>query len=142
MYQCAYTYCIVFVYCDCTMYSIVRICCQITLITPKCIHTEYTVLKIFSPFRMFEELALALKNKVCLENFHCIEYTFRIQYFWTTCACPEKQSCPEIFQPGGGCCSPAPQPRTPMVLDYAQFGLWFLDKTVFLLAGKVMWNLR
>ena len=35
-----------------------------TRITPKWI---YTVLNIFSPFRSFEQLALALKNRVCLE---------------------------------------------------------------------------
>ena len=33
-------------------------------------------MKIFSPFRIFEQLALALKNRVCPENFHCIEYSF------------------------------------------------------------------
>ena len=33
---------------------------------------------------------------VCLEIFHCVEYTFYIQDFWTTCACPEKQSVPWI----------------------------------------------
>jgi len=41
--------------------------------------------------------ALALKNIICPEIFHCIEYTFYIQEFWATCACPEKQSCPENF---------------------------------------------
>jgi len=72
----------------------------------------------------FEQLALALKNTVCpeifhcieiffifqdfwgtwacpenrvfLENFNCIEYSFYIQDFWATCACPEKQSVPWI----------------------------------------------
>jgi len=75
-------------------------------------------LKIFSLFRIFEQLALAfknrvfpqnfhcveyisyhsrflinsaltLKNKVCPEIVHCIQYTFYIQDFWATCACPE-----------------------------------------------------
>jgi len=32
-------------------------------------------LNIFSPFRIFEQLALALKNRVC-PIFHCIEYIF------------------------------------------------------------------
>jgi len=41
-------------------------------------------------FRIFEQLALALKNS-CPENFHCTEYTFHIQDLWVTCACPEKQ---------------------------------------------------
>ena len=66
---------------------------QITRIIPKWI---YAVLKTFSPFRIFEQLALALKNRVCPENFHCIEYIFvSIQDFWASCACNE------IFQAGG-----------------------------------------
>ena len=28
---------------------------------------------------------------------HCIGNFFTVQDFWATCACPEKQSCPEIF---------------------------------------------
>ena len=39
-----------------------------------------------------EQLALALKNRFCPENFHSIEYSFYIQDFWATWACPEKQS--------------------------------------------------
>jgi len=45
----------------------------ITRITLKWIHT---VLKIFSPFTIFEQLALALKTEFALEFFHCIEYLF------------------------------------------------------------------
>jgi len=77
----------------------------------------------FSPFRIFEHLALALKNRVCPEIFDCIEYifyhsrilcnfalalknrvcteilhyieyTFYIQDFWVTFACPQKQTVP------------------------------------------------
>jgi len=80
---------------------------------------------MFSLFRIFEQLALALKKRVFPENFHCIEYisyhsrflsnsaltlkirvcpeifhcilyTFYIQDFWATCACPEKQRVPWI----------------------------------------------
>ena len=60
---------------------------------------EYAVLNMyFLLFRVFEQLALALKNTVYPEIFHCIEYVFFIiQDFWATCACPEKQSCPGIF---------------------------------------------
>jgi len=55
-------------------------------------------LKIFSPFSVFEQLALALKNRVFSEIFHCIDYTlFIIQDFWATCACSEKQMWPEIL---------------------------------------------
>ena len=58
----------------------------------------FTVWNILFTIRIFEQLALALKNRVCPEVFHCIEYVVVIiQYFWATCACPEKQSCPENF---------------------------------------------
>ena len=84
----------------------------------------YTVLKIFSSFTTFEQLALTLKKQSCPEIFHCIEYTFYIKdfeqlalalknrvslkystvwniflhsKFWASCACPEKQSGPGIF---------------------------------------------
>jgi len=75
----------------------------------------FTVLTIyFLSFRTFEQLSLALKNRltwnyslywntfiiqdfwatyVCPGNFHCIEYTFYIQDFWATCACPENKEC-------------------------------------------------
>ena len=56
----------------------------------------FTVLKDFLSFRIFEQLELALKNRVCREIFHCIEDTFYIQEFWTTHACPEKQRVPWI----------------------------------------------
>jgi len=44
---------------------------------------EFTVLKInFLLFRIFEQLALALKNRVYPGIFHCIEYVlFIIQDF-------------------------------------------------------------
>jgi len=46
---------------------------------------------------IFEQLALALKKKQsCPGNFHCSEYTFYIQDFWATCACPEKNRVPWI----------------------------------------------
>ena len=52
----------------------------------------------FLPLRIFEQLEIALKNRVCPEYFYCVEYIFFIiQDFWATCACPEKQSLPWIF---------------------------------------------
>ena len=95
----------------------------------------FTLLNILftSTFRIFEQLALALKNSVpwihCTEYiffmirdfwtayacpdkqssteiFHCIEVFFIIQDFWATCAWPENRVCPEIFQAGGAVSSP------------------------------------
>ena len=68
---------------------------QIWQIAPKWI---YTVSKIFSPFTIFEQLALALKKQSFPWNFslYWIHFLpFRI--FEQLCACPEKQSSPEIF---------------------------------------------
>ena len=78
----------------------------------------------------------------CPGIFHCIEYTFYIQNFlatcacpgkqrvhwiycteciffiiqdfWATCACPENRVCPELFQARGGRPQPEPPPCTPM----------------------------
>jgi len=36
---------------------------------------ELTVLNVFFILQNFEQLALPLKNRVCPENFHCIEIT-------------------------------------------------------------------
>jgi len=52
----------------------------------------FTVLKCVSSLRIFEQLALTLENGVCPEIFHCVGYNFYIKDFWATCACPEKQS--------------------------------------------------
>ena len=41
----------------------------------------FTVLKYVSSFRIFEQLALALKNRICPGIFHYIEYTFYILDF-------------------------------------------------------------
>jgi len=42
---------------------------------------SFTVLKCVSSSRIFEQLALALENGVCSENFHCVGYNFYIQDF-------------------------------------------------------------
>jgi len=71
---------------------------QFTRTTPKWIYAEYIALKTFSPFSIFEQLALALKNRVFPEILHCIGYIlFIIQDFWATCACPDKQIWSEII---------------------------------------------
>ena len=57
---------------------------------------EFTVLNVyFLSLRILNNLRLPWKQS-CPEHFHCIEYSFHIQDFWATCACPEKQSVPWI----------------------------------------------
>ena len=51
----------------------------------------------FLSFRIFEQLALALKNRVALKFFTVLKNFFIIHEFWATCACPENRVCPEIF---------------------------------------------
>ena len=61
---------------------------------------------------------LRLPWKQSLPWIHCTEYAFFIiQDFSETCACPEKHSCPEIFQDGGRPPTPDPPPRTPMLFS-------------------------
>ena len=50
---------------------------------------------IFFIIHNCEQLALALKNRVCPEIFHCIKIFFTFQDFWGTCACPENFHCIE-----------------------------------------------
>ena len=57
----------------------------------------YSIGNIFFIIQNLQQLALALKNRVRPEIFHCTGYTFYIQDFWTTCACPENRLCPEFI---------------------------------------------
>jgi len=57
----------------------------------------FTALDILFTFRIFEQLALALKNRVCPDFTVLNIYFFIIQDFWVTCACPEIFHCIEIF---------------------------------------------
>ena len=80
----------------------------------------------FLPFRIFEQLALAVKNRVCLEIFHCIEYTFYIQDFWSTCDCPEKQSVPWNFSRATCDC-----PENRVALEFFNVFKYFLSFRIF-----------
>ena len=56
---------------------------------------EFTVLNVyFLSFRIFEQIALALKNTSCPDTLYW--NIFIIQDFWATCACPENKVCPEF----------------------------------------------
>ena len=100
----------------------------------------FTVLNILFTFRIFEQLALTLKNRVCpefivlniifyhsgfLNNLHLpwkkefalkfstvLNVFFIIQDFWATCACAENRVYLEIFQANGE--TATPPPLTPM----------------------------
>jgi len=61
-------------------------------------------------FRIFEQLALALKNRIALKIFTVF---FIIQDFWATTACPENRVCPKIFQARG--CDRTDPPTTRLV---------------------------
>jgi len=59
-----------------------RIFEQLALALKNRVFPEFTVLNIsFLSFRIFEKLAVALKNRVRPENFHSIEICFIIQEF-------------------------------------------------------------
>ena len=76
--------------------------------------TEY----IFFIIQNFEQPGLALKNRICPENFHCIEIFFIFQNFWAAWACPENRVCPE-FSSRGAARLPRPAPRTPLSVSVA-----------------------
>jgi len=50
-----------------------RMFAQLLLALKNRVCPEFTVLNVFFILQNFEQLALALKNRVCLENVHCIE---------------------------------------------------------------------
>ena len=57
---------------------------------PKLIYTQYTVLKIFSLFRIFEQLALGFKNRVFPQIFTVLSIFLTIQDFSATLHLPWK----------------------------------------------------
>ena len=58
----------------------------------------FTVLKMyFLSFRIFEQLALVLKNRMCPENFHCAEYIFYHSGFLSKKRLPWKIELPRNF---------------------------------------------
>ena len=48
----------------------------------------FVVVNILFVFRIFEQLALALKNRVSPESFHCIEYIFYYSGFLSNLRLP------------------------------------------------------
>jgi len=82
-----------------------------------------SVLKYYLSYKIFQQLALALKNKVCPGIFHCTEIFCSILDFWATCACPENRVCPEIFKARGPAALPDHPLRTPMhkIIDIGNF---------------------
>ena len=140
----------------------------ITRIAPKWIYIEYTVLKIFSPFRIFsnfrlpwktrfalkfftssninflsfrifEQLELALKNRVALKIFNIFYHSVLLSNL----------RCPENFQAVGSVTSPSP-PRMPMHTSAwtssVCFFLWWQQKNTKEMDDtfkvEKYWNLR
>jgi len=54
---------------------------QLLLALKNRVYPEFTALNVFFILKNFEQLALVLKNRVCPENCHCIGYSFYIQDF-------------------------------------------------------------
>jgi len=48
-------------------------------------------LKYFLSFGIFEQPALALRNRGCPEKFHCMEYIFIFRIFEQLALAPEKE---------------------------------------------------
>jgi len=59
--------------------------------------SEFTVLNIYvSSFSIFEQLALALKNTSCLEMFYCIEIFFSFRIFEQLARALKNKVCSEF----------------------------------------------
>jgi len=61
----------------------------------------YTVLKIFSPFTIFEQLALALKNRGCPEFTVLNMYFLLFRIFEQVALALKTEFALKIFRPGG-----------------------------------------
>jgi len=84
----------------------------------------FTVFNILFTFRIFEQLVLALKTEFALK-FITKEIFFVIQDFWATFPCPKNRVCPEIFQ-AGGAFAPLPIPRLVRLCSLNLFVIWKL----------------
>ena len=77
---------------------------------------EFTVLNVdFLLFRIFEQLALALKNRVALEFFTVLKYISLFRIFEQLVVALKTEFALKFFKPGGAAALPDPPPRTPML---------------------------
>jgi len=74
---------------------------------------NFTVLNILFTFRIFEQLALALKNS-CSVIFHCIEIFLSFRIFEQLALILKTELALKIFKPGETAATPRPPPRAPM----------------------------
>jgi len=118
----------------CIEYSFTfRIFEQLVLALKNSVPWIHCIEYIFFIIQNFEQPALALKNRICPEIFHCIEIFFMFQDFWATCACPENRVCPEFFKPGGG---RPPPPRTPLCIFMVSIPTQWIEKGFFSVWNK------
>ena len=76
---------------------------------------EFTMVNMyFLSFRIFEQLALALKNRVALEFFTVLNYFFIIQDFDELELAPKTEFALKFFKPGKAA---APPTRTPVLVS-------------------------
>jgi len=68
----------------------------------------------FLSFRIFEQLAFALKNRVALEFFIVLKYFLSSRIFEQLALALKTEFALNIFNPGGAAASPDPPPRTLM----------------------------
>jgi len=69
----------------------------------------------FLLFRIFEQLALALKNRVALEFFTVLKYFLLFRVFEQLAVALKTEFALKFFKPGGRPPTPDPPPRTPML---------------------------
>ena len=83
----------------------------------------FTVLKYFLLFKIFEKLALALKNRVALEFFTAFNmYFLSFRIFEQLALALKTEFARKFFKLGGATASPDPPPLTPMVIHLTNTG--------------------
>ena len=83
---------------------------------------EFTLLNVdFLLYKIFEQLALALKNRVALEFFAVLKYILLFRIFEELAVALKTEFALKFFKPGGAATLPATPPRTPMIMVMEQF---------------------
>ena len=83
----------------------------------ECALKFFTVLNILFTFRIFEQLALALKTECALKFFTVLNILFTFRIFEQLALALKIEFALKFFKSGGAAAPPDPPPRTPMGKD-------------------------
>jgi len=99
----------------------------------------FTAVNILFIFRIFEQLALALKKRVALEFFTVLNmYFLSFRIFEQPALVLKTEFALKFFKPGGAAAPPDPPPRTPMVA--ACLKTLILPRRASLECSEIQWE--